>query len=226
MVGNEEGPGETAISRSPVTRYRRSSDMPQRTTLQYLTLKDLSAGLGVSVNTVRSVLLPYCKYREADGEPVISGIALVQLMRRGADADAHLMPGERPAATTLRTRTRPEVRDRIVKRDGGMCRYCGRKATRYLQIDHLLPLSRGGTDDDVNLVAACPPCNGQKGNKTVEEAGMRLAPSANGDDIPNDRQARLAFGQALPLYEVRFNRNRSRVKIGRGTPSSTEGTAR
>ncbi|WP_106849871.1 HNH endonuclease [Blastococcus sp. Marseille-P5729] len=59
----------------------------------------------------------------------------------------------------------------VLKRDSHRCAYCGRQATT---IDHLLPKSRGGAMSWLNLVAACPPCNGLKKNRTPDEAGMPL----------------------------------------------------
>jgi len=37
-----------------------------------------------------------------------------------------------------------------------------------------VPRSRGGSWTWLNTVAACQSCNGRKGNRTPEEAGMRL----------------------------------------------------
>jgi 5-methylcytosine-specific restriction endonuclease McrA len=48
---------------------------------------------------------------------------------------------------------------RIIAGDGGVCSYCGGVADTT---DHVIPRSRGGTDDDSNLVAACRPCNSRK----------------------------------------------------------------
>ena len=47
----------------------------------------------------------------------------------------------------------------VVERDGGTCRYCGGPATTA---DHVIPKSRGGSDDPSNLVAACRSCNSAK----------------------------------------------------------------
>jgi 5-methylcytosine-specific restriction endonuclease McrA len=41
-------------------------------------------------------------------------------------------------------------------------------------VDHVIPKDRGGTDSWENLVCACVRCNSRKGNRTPEEAGMRL----------------------------------------------------
>lgn len=43
-----------------------------------------------------------------------------------------------------------------------------------LTIDHIIPVSRGGSNLYVNLVAACQPCNNRKADMTIEEAGMSL----------------------------------------------------
>lgn len=64
-------------------------------------------------------------------------------------------------------------RKNILKRDGHKCVYCGR-GDLPLTLDHVLPRSRGGTDDWENLVAACLPCNNKKGDRTPEEANLTL----------------------------------------------------
>ncbi|MBN9398614.1 MAG: HNH endonuclease ['Candidatus Kapabacteria' thiocyanatum] len=65
-------------------------------------------------------------------------------------------------------------RKNILRRDGFRCMYCGTPQTP-LTIDHVIPRSRGGMDQWENLVCACVHCNNKKGNRTPEEAGMRLA---------------------------------------------------
>lgn len=63
----------------------------------------------------------------------------------------------------------------ILLRDGNRCMYCGKKGTGAdLQLEHILPRSRGGKNTWENLVAACDRCNSRKGDKTPEEAGMPL----------------------------------------------------
>ena len=47
----------------------------------------------------------------------------------------------------------------VLNRDGWVCHYCGRPANT---VDHIQPKSRGGTDDEANLVAACVSCNSSK----------------------------------------------------------------
>ena len=46
--------------------------------------------------------------------------------------------------------------------------------TRELNLDHVIPLSRGGTSCWENVVCACIVCNTRKSDRTPREAGMRL----------------------------------------------------
>jgi 5-methylcytosine-specific restriction endonuclease McrA len=64
-------------------------------------------------------------------------------------------------------------RKNILRRDGYRCQYCG-TTTGNLTVDHIIPKSRGGADTWENLVTACISCNNKKGNRTPEEAGMKL----------------------------------------------------
>lgn len=60
----------------------------------------------------------------------------------------------------------------LFARDVYHCKYCGE--TGNLTRDHVIPISRGGTDTWDNVVTACTHCNNKKGDRTPEEAGMRL----------------------------------------------------
>jgi hypothetical protein len=55
----------------------------------------------------------------------------------------------------------------ILERDGFRCRYCGSTAAdgKTLHVDHIVPVSCGGSDDASNLCAACSDCNLGKGNR-------------------------------------------------------------
>jgi 5-methylcytosine-specific restriction endonuclease McrA len=65
----------------------------------------------------------------------------------------------------------------LFARDRYRCQYCGRsqhdlRPREALTRDHLIPLSRGGTNDWSNVVTACSLCNTRKGNRMPEEIGM------------------------------------------------------
>lgn len=70
-------------------------------------------------------------------------------------------------------RTLRPNRNRIYKRDGNKCVYCG--STKNLTLDHIIPKSRGGANDWMNLVTSCSKCNMKKGNRTPEEAKMTMS---------------------------------------------------
>jgi hypothetical protein len=55
-----------------------------------------------------------------------------------------------------------EVVDAVYRRDGGRCVYCG--STENLQLDHIIPFSKGGATTLENLQLLCQKCNLEKSN--------------------------------------------------------------
>ena len=79
----------------------------------------------------------------------------------------------------------PQLRNEILERNGYTCRQCGagpgdahptnpnRKVT--LHIDHILPKSQGGADDEDNLRVLCSACNQPRSNiQTPSETALNL----------------------------------------------------
>ena len=62
----------------------------------------------------------------------------------------------------------PKLRLIVFERDRFVCQYCGDKAEK-LECDHIIPWSKGGTDDLENLATSCAPCNRSKGAKLISE---------------------------------------------------------
>jgi 5-methylcytosine-specific restriction endonuclease McrA len=63
----------------------------------------------------------------------------------------------------------------IFLRDKNTCQYCGRAFPRKsLNIDHVIPRSRGGYSTWENVVCSCHECNRKKGGRTPGEARMKL----------------------------------------------------
>lgn len=56
----------------------------------------------------------------------------------------------------------------------GKCWHCGKACNGTYHIDHLIPLSRGGTDKASNIVISCPTCNERKHDKYTWEWNGRL----------------------------------------------------
>ena len=63
----------------------------------------------------------------------------------------------------------------LFKRVQNRCHYCGNYfKTADLTVDHIIPSSKGGRTNWKNCISACYKCNGKKGDRTPEEADMRL----------------------------------------------------
>jgi hypothetical protein len=84
--------------------------------------------------------------------------------------------GRSAAARLLRCAPRlTRFNHKLFKRDRYTCAYCaGVFRVEDLEREHIVPVSRGGTDTWMNLVAACHSCNALKGARTPEEAKMPL----------------------------------------------------
>ncbi len=61
-----------------------------------------------------------------------------------------------------------EVRQYLLDKWERKCAYCGVSGVP-LEIEHVIPKSKGGTDKISNLTIACVPCNQRKGNKFIDE---------------------------------------------------------
>ncbi len=58
----------------------------------------------------------------------------------------------------------------VMVRDDFECVYCG--TGKNLNIDHVIPRSKGGRNTFENTVTSCIDCNNRKGDRTLREAGM------------------------------------------------------
>ena len=115
---------------------------------------------------------------------VIDGKAEIVEAERGRVVRSERLTMPRPVVIRLTKfihvprRFRRQVTNTFLfARDQYMCQYCGRhlielKPRESLTRDHLIPLSRGGTNEWINVVAACSSCNTRKGNRMPEEIGM------------------------------------------------------
>ena len=89
-----------------------------------------------------------------------------------------------------------EVREYLLEKFQRTCAYCGKKELP-LQIEHIVPKSRGGTNRVSNLTLSCERCNTKKGTQTAEEFGH--------SEVQKQGQAPLKDASAV---------NATRYKIG------------
>lgn len=65
---------------------------------------------------------------------------------------------------------------RLFSEQGGRCKYCGKRfQVDFLTLDHVKPVSAGGTNRPDNLVLACRPCNEKKANRAADKFVRQLA---------------------------------------------------
>lgn len=61
------------------------------------------------------------------------------------------------------------LRFKIIERDNFTCQYCGKTPPEaILHVDHIYPKSKGGTDDEINLITSCSDCNLGKKAKVIK----------------------------------------------------------
>ena len=61
-----------------------------------------------------------------------------------------------------------EIRNYLLEKWNRKCAYCG-KGEVPLEIEHIQPRSRGGSNRISNLTLACHSCNQEKGSQSVED---------------------------------------------------------
>jgi 5-methylcytosine-specific restriction endonuclease McrA len=66
-------------------------------------------------------------------------------------------------------------RKALIKRDNSICQYCAKKLSGIqITVDHIIPKSKKGSTSFANCVISCHDCNGKKGDKTLEQSGLKL----------------------------------------------------
>ena len=69
------------------------------------------------------------------------------------------------------------IRERLFEESAHHCIYCGHPVTLdTMEIDHIVPRSKGGTSDFSNKVCTCPHCNALKADKEIQEFLETMSP--------------------------------------------------
>ena len=103
--------------------------------------------------------------------------------RQKSNAEGNGKVTEKFAELTDRQAIPRPIRALIFQRDKSTCVYCGRVDGEYcppetkrdaiMSVDHVIPISRQGSENIDNLVCACMSCNNFKNDRTPEEAGLK-----------------------------------------------------
>ena len=115
------------------------------------------------INNVVSEVTEFYKYIKKDFtfkyEDMIRVRELIDRIQR--------LPYENHSSTESRKVKRPlipqSVKDKVWNRDGGKCVQCG--SNEKIEFDHIIPISKGGSNSYRNLQILCEKCNRSKSDK-------------------------------------------------------------
>ena len=82
-----------------------------------------------------------------------------------------------------------KLRFEVFKRDSFKCQYCGKSAPDVvLNVDHIMPVAKGGTNDIFNLITACESCNSGKSDRTLDDSTVIAKQKKQLDDLNERRE--------------------------------------
>ena len=99
----------------------------------------------------------------------------LQTLKPRLQAASGRLPVLAPARADVVERKRGSAgvrdRDRIRRRDCGLCQECKRngRVAMGAAVDHIVPLWKGGSDDDANKELLCAPCHDVKSAREARE---------------------------------------------------------
>jgi 5-methylcytosine-specific restriction endonuclease McrA len=87
-----------------------------------------------------------------------------------------LRKNKRLLVGTTRKRTiRKDMVRRLFEECGGSCAYCSLPLTASYDVEHIVPISAGGTNNFSNLTLACRPCNRLAGSLVFNSFSLKRA---------------------------------------------------
>ena len=99
------------------------------------------------------------------------------VITRESRCSEHRLPDRRPSTARRGSSTeRRKIRARALHRGRHRCARCGvvDKTGKSLEVDHVLPLERGGDHSDANLQVLCKPCHAEKTSLEAVERRKNL----------------------------------------------------
>jgi hypothetical protein len=89
-----------------------------------------------------------------------------------------------------------KIRQIVYDKCGGHCAYCGKEIDcKDMQVDHVHPKHKGGSDDIDNLMPACRACNFRKGTLSVEHFRREIQDQC--DSLCKTFQGRMSLAYGL-----------------------------
>ena len=115
---------------------------------------------------------------------------------------------------TKRKAISPKTRFEVFKRDKFVCQYCGDSPPGItLEVDHIKPVSKGGTNIIVNLVTSCWDCNSGKSNRELDDNSVVIKQKKQLDLLQENReQMKMMLEWSDELQDIDNEKNRELVK--------------
>lgn len=128
---------------------------------------DVADELGLNKKTVREAYkkLEALGYIDRQSRYASNGHRLPDHVVVNVEA---MNPPATPAAKANRKAVTRSLALAVFDRDGYACKHCGTRQS--LTVDHVIPVSRGGSDEMDNLQTLCGPCNSIKGATLPQDA--------------------------------------------------------
>ena len=105
------------------------------------------------------------------------------------------------------------LREYLLTKWKRQCRYCGARNVP-LQIEHIIPKARGGTDRASNLTISCAPCNLKKGKQTAEEFGFPQVQAQAEAPLRDAAHVSSLKGEVLRQLGEQFGEEQVEVRYG------------
>jgi len=110
---------------------------------------------------------PFFAFNDITKEQFIIRFPLTELLQQSKIPRRSFTPTRR--STSKRRAISRKIRLLILERDGFRCCLCGRTAKETkLEVDHKVPVAKGGTDSLKNLWTLCIDCNRGKSDLSIE----------------------------------------------------------
>lgn len=104
-----------------------------------------------------------------------------------------------------------KIRFEVLKRDKFTCQYCGKSAPEVvLQIDHIVPVSKGGKNGILNLLSSCTDCNAGKSSRLLDD-NSTVTKQKNQADLIQERKNQIEL--LAKWYQSQEQENESLLKI-------------
>ena len=109
-----------------------------------------------------------------------------------------------------------KTRFEIFKRDGFTCQYCGQRPPEVvLEVDHIHPSSKGGSDEELNLITSCFDCNRGKSDRKLGE----IHPRPDADIKYLETQQEIGEAKRYLSTQDELTEIRKKIKERKKTPS-------